>query len=115
MKTLLVGLLALTTLGGGAAALAPVAVHAFAADPTCTDVAGQATLCQEVAADPATGVLVYANADVHPTPPVAATAAADPTCTDVAGQATVCQEIAADPATGVLVDVDVDVHPTPPA
>lgn len=113
MKTLIVGLLALATLGG-AAAVQSGALPALAAAPTCTDVAGQATLCHEVVADPATGVLVTVDADVHPTPPVRAAAAA-PTCTDVAGQATVCHEAAADPATGVIVYADVSVHPAPPA
>jgi hypothetical protein len=65
MNTWTAGLLALTIVGAAAIALAPGA----AADPTCTDLAGQASVCQEVAADPATGVYVYVNVDVHPAPP----------------------------------------------
>lgn len=104
MNTLIAALLALATLGGSAA---------IAAD--CTDIAGQATVCQEVSADPATGVSADVVVDVHPTPPVVALAVLAPTCQDVAGQATVCHDIAVDPATGVNADVVVDVHPTPPA
>ena len=81
MNPLIAGLLALATLGGPTAA--------FIAAPTCTDIAGQADVCQEVVVD------------VHPTPPVAAAAA--PTCQDLAGHGHVCAE--ADPATGVFVDV----------
>jgi hypothetical protein len=108
MKTLLAGLLALATLGGAAASLAPGALLSSAADPACTDLAGQATVCQEVVADPASGVSVYADADVHPTPPVSASAAAaDPTCQDLAGHGSACVE--ADPSSGVFVDVVVNV------
>jgi hypothetical protein len=114
MKTLIVGLLALSTLGG-AAAVQSGALSGFAADPTCTDLAGQGTLCHEVVADPNGTVLVDVDASVHPTPPAAAASAAAPTCQDVAGQATVCQEVVADPASGVYVYADVSVHPTPPA
>jgi hypothetical protein len=99
MNTLIAAILALATLGGSAAIAAE-----------CTDVAGQATVCQDVSADPATGVNADITADVHPTPPVRAAAE----CVDAAGQATVCHDITADPATGVNADVTVDVHPTPP-
>ena len=105
MNTLLAGLLALATLGGSAAMVAD-----------CTDVAGQATVCQTFSADPASGVAADVTVDVHPTPPVAVgLLVLDPTCQDVAGQATVCHEVVADPASGVNADVVVDVHPTPPA
>ena len=95
MNTLIAGLLALATLGGTAA---------IAAD--CTDVAGQADVCSDVSADPASGVNVDVLVDVHPTPPVPAGAAA-PTCQDLAGHGYACAE--ADPASGVGVDVVVVV------
>jgi hypothetical protein len=79
---------------------------AAAADPTCTDVAGQADVCQEVTADPASGVDADVLVDVHPTPPVAAARAA-PTCQDLAGHGYVCAE--ADPASGVSVDFEITV------
>ena len=107
MNTLIAGLLALATLGGSAALVAD-----------CTDLAGQATVCNDSTVDPAGGVIdVDVAVDLHPTPPVAAVlaASAEPTCQDVAGQATVCHDVVADPASGVNADVTADVHPTPPA
>ena len=98
MNTLIAGLVALATLGGTAAIAAdctdlagqgtlcatvdpasgadvtlvvdPQPPVALAAAPTCQDVAGQADVCYDVAADPASGVNADVTADVHPTPPV---------------------------------------------
>lgn len=98
MNTLIVGLLALATLGGSAAIAAE-----------CVDLAGQGHAC--AAADPAAGT-VDVEVVVEPQPP--ASDADAPTCQDVAGQADVCHDVTADPASGVDADVTVDVHPTPP-
>jgi hypothetical protein len=47
----------------------PTPPVAASAAPTGTDVAGQATVCHEVVADPASGVSADVVVDVHPTPP----------------------------------------------
>ena len=105
MNTILTAVLAFATLGSAAAVL----------DPTCTDLAGQGTLCHEVVADPATGVDADVVLTVEPNPPASLLALAlEPTCQDLAGQGHACADVVADPATGVDADVIVVVEPNPP-